>query len=360
MSTYSFQQLWPFQDYIDSYFSRLNGDIAVLSRIAAQFSVSETSTPSMSLAVASGAAFRSGVVVEVDARNTPAIVAPTTNPRIDRVVINYQTDAVLVVQGTEATTPVAPLVPTGYIPLARVSLIPAMTVVTNISITDERLLATGAPSSGSLLNVQTFAVAGTFIYTATPGTRKIIVEVQGGGASAGGTDATTASGSAASSGGGAGAYARALITTGFDGATVIVGAGGALTAAGYNYGNNGGSSSFASLVLAPGGVRGGPGGPATVAYAPAAGVSAFPTGGNLVSAVGIQGTCSFVLAFNIAYGGTGGSSYFGGGGIAGANSVGGAAQSPGAGGGGTSSPPNTASRTGAAGAAGLIIVQEYA
>jgi hypothetical protein len=298
-------------------------------------------------------------LVEKATQNTSAVVAPTTNPRIDRIVIDNGTGNASVITGVEATSPLPPTIPTNKSPIAQVLLQTTSTAITNAMLTDERDFSNLGLSFGGLLNIQTFPAAGTFTYTATPGTKKVIVEVQGGGGSGGGTNATTASGCAASSGGGAGAYAKAFITNGFDGATVVVGVGGAAPTAGFNIGNAGGTSSFGLLVSSPGGKGGNPGGPTTVGYSGAAGPTAAPTGGNLISAVGIEGTPSLVLAANIPCGGTGGSSYFGGGGYAGA-SVGAAALSPGAGGGGTAAPQSTAARSAGAGAAGIIVVYEYA
>jgi hypothetical protein len=335
--------------------------MSVLTRTGDNFAPHAQNVLDFTVALDAGHLMDGQNLVERAAQNTAALSPPTTNPRIDRVVIDNTTGLASIVTGVEAASPFAPTIPAGKSPVAQVLLLTTSTAVTNAMLTDERDFSNFGLSTGGMVNVQTFATAGTFTYTATPGTKKVIVEVQGGGASGGGTNATTASASAASSGGGAGAYARALITSGFDGVTVVVGAGGASPVAGYNFGNNGGTSSFGPLVSSPGGVRGNPGGPTTVGLAGAAIASAPPTGGNLISAVGIQGPCSLVLASNVSYGGSGGSSYFGGGGNAGGGSgPGGAAQSPGAGGGGTASPPSTAARSAGAGAAGIVIVHEYA
>ncbi len=101
------------------------------------------------------------------------------------------------------------------------------TVITNDAITDERSLyslgSSGSAGGGSLLNVQTFATPGTYTYTPTAGTTKIIVEVQGaGGQGASATSTTSRPGVGV--GGGSGAYAKSFLTSGFSGATVIVGA----------------------------------------------------------------------------------------------------------------------------------------
>ncbi|GAA3699412.1 hypothetical protein GCM10022268_07010 [Sphingomonas cynarae] len=80
MTTYCYQPLMPCADYLQAYFFRLGGDIAILGRVAGQFAVSENSPSGMTLLVTAGAAFRSGSVIEVPARVTATIVAPTGNP----------------------------------------------------------------------------------------------------------------------------------------------------------------------------------------------------------------------------------------------------------------------------------------
>jgi len=362
MTTYTFQQPTPFKD-VPQYFNELGGDVAVLSRIAAAFSVNELAPPAMAVVVQAGAAFRNGTVVEIPARTTPAIAAPSTNPRIDRIVLNPQTDAILVVSGTEAASPVPPQIPAGHLPLARIALVPAMTAITNAAITDERLPIASAGSAGSagsgLIGVQTFTSSGT--YTPTPGTKSVIVEVVGGGGSGGGCGATNGSQGAASSGGSSASFAKARLTTDFSGVAVTIGAGGATTGAGAVIGNSGGTSSFGTLVTAPGGI----GGYAGTAYTPPAVVGGalpgnVPVGGNLVNAVGTPSQYGSVFSVYAVVAGCGAPSVYGGAGTGGGNGFGLAAAAPGAGGGGASSILNSPARTGGAGAAGLVTVYEYA
>jgi hypothetical protein len=120
-----------------------------------------------------------------------------------------------------------------------------------------QILALPGHARGALLGVpQVFTTSGTATYTPTTGTKFVIVEVQGGGASGGGCALTGSAVAASASGGGAGAYATALVTSGFAGVSVSVGAGGAAPSAGNNPGNDGGPSSFGSLVVCPGGRAG--------------------------------------------------------------------------------------------------------
>ena len=55
------------------------------------------------------------------------LVAPVTNPRIDRVVVDLFTGVASVVAGTEAASPVAPDVPPGKVAAAQIALATSMT-----------------------------------------------------------------------------------------------------------------------------------------------------------------------------------------------------------------------------------------
>ncbi|WP_341913297.1 hypothetical protein [Ferrovibrio terrae] len=69
---------------------------------------------------------------------TPAFMAPSGNPRIDRIVVDQRTGMLTVVAGTAAATPSAPTVPAGKIPVAQVRLEPGVTGINDAMITDER------------------------------------------------------------------------------------------------------------------------------------------------------------------------------------------------------------------------------
>ncbi len=107
---------------------------------------------------------------------------------------------------------------------------------------------------GRLLGVKVFTSSG--IYTPTPGTASVIVELLGGGGAGGGIP-TSPSYGAGAPGGGGGGYGRKRITSGFSGVMVTIGTGGIGLA--NNTGNNGGSSSFGSLLTCTGGTGGGVG-----------------------------------------------------------------------------------------------------
>jgi hypothetical protein len=338
----------------------LDGNSSVFARIADSFAPHAQATPDLTVALDAGHLMSAGNLIEVAAQSTAAVTAPTTNPRIDRIVIGSTTGIVAVVTGTEAASPAAPTIPSGSSPVAQVLLQTTSTAITNSMITDERDFTNlGSSTTDGLLGVQVFASSGT--YTPTPGTAQIIVEVQGGGGSGGGSGATSSSQGAGAGGGAAGAYAKSRLTSGFSGASVVVGAGGAAPAAGANDGNPGGASTFGTTITAPGG----PGGHSGIAYTPpaVAGGSTAPTiaiGGNIVNATGEQGHFGFVLGSTVVIGGTGGTSYFGGGGVGGGAGAGAAATSAGAGGGGASAIRSSAAAVGGAGANGLVIIYEYA
>lgn len=212
---------------------------------------------------------------------------------------------------------------------------------------------------GRLIGQKTFTSPGITTYNATPGTRFVIVEVQGAGGSGGGSLATGANVVSIGSGGSAGAYAKAVIDSGFDGVPITVGAGGTTTAG--NYGVSGESSSFGSIVSAPGGAGGSRDGPTTAPWNTGQTTSPQPSGGNIISVGGAGGGVSVAISAAQGFGGVGGSSIFGGGGGASAPGVnGGGAVGYGGGGGGTMNGQNSSTAlAGGNGGHGCVIVWEY-
>jgi hypothetical protein len=338
----------------------VDGDLSVLARLAAIFAPHEADPVGMSLVVDQGHLMAGGKLVEVARQSVMIVPAPVTNPRIDRVVVDAKTGDASLVNGVEAATPVAPEIPSGTLPVARVRLPAGVTAITNDMITDERDLSPLAQPTGSLIAARQY-IAGTYTYTPTPGTRSVIVEVVGAGGSGGGSQAAGGSTAVAGGGGGAGSFARAWLTQGFDQVQITVAAGTPAGAPGAA-GSNGATSSFGSLVSAEGG-RGGTAGAAVTPPAITYGsnVGPIPVGGNLVAAGGQGGGIGFVLSTNVVMGGPGGKSTFGansGGGLNGPGS-GTTANHYGAGGGGASGVAGSPARSGGAGNGGLIIVYEY-
>jgi len=127
-----------------AYKTAIDNSIAVMSRIAASFAPHEQSSPNMTVRVDAGVLWVSGDLVEVSAQNTSTITAPTTNPRIDRVVIDATTGSNLVIQGTESANPSPPAIPFGKLPVAKIYLTTTTTAITNQIITDERVIGSGA------------------------------------------------------------------------------------------------------------------------------------------------------------------------------------------------------------------------
>jgi len=202
---------------------------------------------------------------------------------------------------------------------------------------------------GRLLNVQVFTSSGT--YTPTTGTSSIIVYAIGGGGGAGGVPATSSA-------------QQARFTSGFSGQSITIGSGGFGGSAGANSGQAGGTTSFGSLLTAPGG----PGSPGGVLISTGSngigiggGSSGVGTGANIYASAGQVGGFGIISSSSVK-GGAGGGNGMGGFGNDGA----GAAQSPtvpatyGAGGSGVSSVASSAAAAGGQAKGGIIIIEEYA
>ncbi|WP_346827309.1 hypothetical protein [Serratia inhibens] len=212
---------------------------------------------------------------------------------------------------------------------------------------------------GRLINTQTFYSSGT--YTPTPGTKSIIVEMVGGG---GGSDAAPATGStqvSIVSGGGAGAYAKGRFFSGFAGASVVVGGGGTAGTTASPTSSGGGTSSFGSLISAPGGSRGPSAGPANPPFLPQGNLSSSgPSGANIIGSPGAPSTPAYANATFSYLGSPGASSVFGGGGwvpSTGNPAIGG--QAYGSGASGTSQGTGSPAVNGAQGKSGVVIIYEY-
>ena len=221
-----------------------------------------------------------------------------------------------------------------------------------------------ALTPGRLLNVQVFYNSGT--YTATPGTKKVIVEIVGGGGGSAGAHAADSNSIAIGGPGGAGSYAKAQFTSGFSGVNVTVGSRGLGGTTSNPYASSGGTSSFGNLVSAAGGDSGKPAGPSssfpfsTAAATVSAGVSGS---GIIVGTPGEGASSSIALSAGVSVSSPGGSSHFGAGGFItayGAKGIDGAGYGAGGGPVATSTgKPNTA-LAGGNGSMGIVIVWEYA
>ena len=193
-------------------------------------------------------------------------------------------------------------------------------------------------ATGRLIGVRTITTSGT--YTPTPGTKSIIVEVQGAG------------------GGGSGAYAKSRIANLDSAYTVIIGAGGA---GGVNgNGGNGGGTSFGKIT-AGGGYGGGSSNSAPPIIQNASGIPTA-TGGNIINFSGNNPSIGMAFSANVIISGGGASSILGAGGSPhGTAGIGREATGYGAGGGGANAYQNSSAQyNGASGSSGVVIVWEYA
>ena len=215
------------------------------------------------------------------------------------------------------------------------------------------------PTTGRLLNVQTFTSSGT--YTRTPGMRFCIVKGIGGGGAGGGAPATASGNVGLGAGGHAGAYGEGQFTAAQIGAsqTVTVGSGGTGSP---TSGGNGGSSSLGSLITFGGGMgASSSGNTAPPLNAGNGNASAVCTGANIISGTGQLSIIGQITSTSVGYSGTGANSPFGaGGGAINTTGNGVAANGYGAGGSGACAfSSNATARSGGNGSQGFVIIFEY-
>jgi hypothetical protein len=129
-----------------TYKTALDNALKVARRLSRAFAPHEQSTPNMTVRLDEGFTFFSVVLTEIAAQSTGTITAPTTNPRIDRIVIDESTGTVSVIAGTEAASPTPPAITAGKLPVAQVLLQTTTTTITNVIITDERTLFLDLPA----------------------------------------------------------------------------------------------------------------------------------------------------------------------------------------------------------------------
>lgn len=213
--------------------------------------------------------------------------------------------------------------------------------------------------SGGLVGIRVFAASTT--YTPTSGTNAIEVLLIGGGGGGGGTPTMGAGQFAAAGGGGAGASLRSFLTSGFSGASIVVGPGGSGGIGAVN-GSNGGTTSFGALSVTGGG-GGSYGNPASIASVQlGGGGGGTPSGGSLENNGGACGAPGIAFASSNMVSGAGAPSILGGGGAAlgttTANGNNGSA--PGSGGSGAMVQSTGTVKAGGTGANGVVIIREYA
>jgi hypothetical protein len=213
-------------------------------------------------------------------------------------------------------------------------------------------------NSYSLSQTLFFTSSGSFTKATYPWLRAIKVMVQAGGGGGASTNLDNSSGGA----GGGGGYTQKFITdiAGLDSSiTITIGAGGSGGAAGNNNGSAGGNTSFGSLLVATGG---GGGSHPNQTFAGGGVGGGASTAGDVVFG-GSGGGAALVSSGAFAQ--PGGSSFLGGGGQGQGRTDNFSAQSgPGTlyGGGGAGAVRKATSQDfgGAAGAAGIVIIELYA
>jgi hypothetical protein len=142
------------------YKAAIEGSIGAMGRLALAFAPHEQDTPDMTVRLEAGALMVSGAPVEKAAQNSANISAPTTHPRIDRVVIEALTGSCSVVPGTEDASPNPPAIPAGKLPNCQIALVTTTTAIDNSMITDERIF-------GGALRFEDILVGGLYS-TTTP------------------------------------------------------------------------------------------------------------------------------------------------------------------------------------------------
>ncbi|MEK8832377.1 phage tail protein [Escherichia coli] len=159
-----------------------------------------------------------------------------------------------------------------------------------------------------------FTSSGT--YTPTPGTKKILIEVQGAGGGGGGAGSTSATSYSAGGNGTGGGYAMSLLDVAADKITsvpVTVGAGGLGGNGAPTGGNAGGSSKFGSFITAGGGNGSLTVAPRDTAFTITGTYGGIATGGNIINRRG-DGSDSVICIGGMIVIGRAGSSKFGAGG----------------------------------------------
>lgn len=212
-------------------------------------------------------------------------------------------------------------------------------------------------SPGRLINIQTFTSSGT--YTPTPGTKRILVEVQGAGGGGAGTSAANSTQASLGSGGSGGGYAKSnLPVASVSGASIVIGSpgiGGSGTS-----GSDGGNTSVGALITANGGQGGYFQTAATPPFGATGVTGSTATGGNIVNIPGNSSAHSLAPTINSCYASNGGGSVLGVGGFGtgNVNTPGRDAGGYGGGGGGAVSQ-NGAAQRGGNGSGGIVIIWEF-
>lgn len=238
--------------------------------------------------------------------------------------------------------------------LTAAGITPSKTAYNQVASAIPMLAKTNTP--GRVLNIRRFTSSTT--YTPTTGTTAIFYRMVGGGGAGGGAPATGSGQASVGAPGAAGAYAEGYLTSGFSGASLVIGAAGAGVSGGTG-GTGGTTSGFG--ISCPGGTPGGWAGPTTPPWIVGTAATPGPTGSpNLIGMPGSAGVPSIAINSTGGYGGPGGNSPMGAGG--GAAAVGGGGQGAGgcgAGGSGTMQAQSASALTGGPASGGCIEIWEF-
>lgn len=122
-----------------AYKAAIDAAIAVLQSIGGDFAPHASTAANMQVVIDAGRIFKpGGTMVSVSQQTTGALIAPVSNPRIDRIVVDSEDGIYSVITGTESASPTAPAIPNGKLPVCQIAMTVAMTTIANSIITDER------------------------------------------------------------------------------------------------------------------------------------------------------------------------------------------------------------------------------
>lgn len=122
------------RQWLENNFSLLASLLSFTSR----FLVESLPTPEMKVYVHAGTLPLSNSFLVRAAQTSATITKPTTNPRLDLVVVDKTTGDVSIVSGTENAAPVEPALPNGKNKVAVIHLSPNMSAITNDAIVQVR------------------------------------------------------------------------------------------------------------------------------------------------------------------------------------------------------------------------------
>ena len=141
--------------------------ISDVNTLTSNFYAHEASTPDMTVTLEAGKLMYAGTLATQPQQSVAITAADATQNRIDRIVIDEQTGSASVIDGILATTPTAPPIPAGKLPVCQVQVDAGTAAITDAIISDERAFF-GSGSEVIVLdsdNAQTEVVNTTTITT---------------------------------------------------------------------------------------------------------------------------------------------------------------------------------------------------